>query len=314
MRNLICIALCTALALLLPGLGLAQTTMSSTTLSAAVAVGDQEVVVASATGITAYTNTVNTMLFVDREAMAVTSVSGTRIGVYRSQSGSRLTAHASGATVWLGPPAAFYSAAPFGPCTATAVGYHPRVVTSTGELWSCPNSQWQRLEAAAAVGTPNTGVTAYEVGDGRKRVTKLSFTDLAIGTTVAAANEAYGKLLYTFPAGVVAVKAATMSVALTGSGTACDADTPDGGLGSTIATGAQALLSGVGATAEDILTGQTVANLTATATVKSVVNQPLAIEAAGAHTVHLNVADGWAAGACAITATGTVVLDWSLLN
>jgi hypothetical protein len=134
--------LCISLALALPNFALAQTTMSFTTLSAAVAVGDAEVNLTSASDVTAATNTVNTVLFVDREAMDVISVTGTRVSVHRSRNGSLLTAHASGATVYLGAPAAFATADPVGPCAAATSGYAPRIVPSTGNLWECYGSVW----------------------------------------------------------------------------------------------------------------------------------------------------------------------------
>jgi hypothetical protein len=91
--------------------------------------------------------------------------------------------------------------------------------------------------------------------------------------------------------------------------------TADIGLGTVIASGAVSVLGGT-ATFENILTGQTAANASGTPTVKTVVNQHLAIEAAGAHTVHLNIADTWADTAGAdLTGdiAGTVVIKWSLL-
>ncbi len=92
-----------------------------------------------------------------------------------------------------------------------------------------------------------------------------------------------------------------------------NADTPDGGLGTTIAAGANALLSDTSG-AENILTGQTFNNCTGTAELKTVADQVLVIEAAGNHTVYFNVADGWAAsGDSAAAIAGTVVLEWSLL-
>jgi hypothetical protein len=162
-------------------------------------------------------------------------------------------------------------------------------------------------------GTANTGVTAVTYGGGKDFVTVLT---VAVTNAVDVADNAAladGYLLYTFPAGPIAVLAASMSMALTlAEDTTATADI---GLGTVIASGAVSVLGGT-ATFENILTGQTAANASGTPTVKTVVNQHLAIEAAGAHTVHLNIADTWADTAGAdLTGdiAGTVVIKWSLL-
>lgn len=165
------------------------------------------------------------------------------------------------------------------------------------------------------VGTAATGVTATEEGTGFRHRTTL-----AVSTTLPAiaggANLAVGKLLYTFPAGVVVVHAAHMSLAITQSEGNITADTPDGGLGTVIGSGAVALLNGT-ATFENILTGQTFNDCNGTAEVKALgptAGIPLIIESGDAHTVYFNVADLWAAsGDAAAALAGTVVLDWSFL-
>jgi len=297
----------------LAGLASGQTAMTTTTLAAATGASDLTISVASATGMTARSLGTVSMLYVDREAMRVTTVNGTVIGVERGTDGTRPTAHLSGAKVFVGPPAAFYLSTPSGSCASTTEAYLPRVVVATGEIWNCVDSVWRAYRGSYTnVGTPNTGVTAQEMGDDKYHVTKLTFTDLSVGAATGAANLAVGKLLYTLPAGAIVVKAAYMSVALTGAGSTIDADTPDVGIGTTIGSGVVAVLGGTAAF-EDIITGQTAADVNGTATTKTISNQILTIEAAGAHTVHLNVADGWA-GAAAFTGTGTVVLEWVLLQ
>jgi len=298
------------------GLAFPQATMTSTTLSVALNATDTKLTVASATGITAPSGSqVTTILFADKEAMAVQAVNGTVITVRRAYQ-TRSSSHASGATVYVGPPAYYYQFDPAGSCTSAAELVLPRIVVPTGNVWTCTSSQWTlsvlaELTTGLHVGAAETGVTAAEYGDARQHVTKLTFTALAIGSSTGAAELGFGKLLYTLPAGAIVVRAAYMSVALTGSGAACDADTPDGGIGTVIASGVVNVLGGT-ATFEDMLTGQTFNNLTGTAEVKTVSNQILTIEAASAHTVHFNLADGWAA-ACDVTGTGTVTLEWSYL-
>jgi len=87
------------------------------------------------------------------------------------------------------------------------------------------------------VGTANTGVTATEEGNAAFHKTELTFTDLAIGSAVGAANLAFGKLLYTLPAGAQFVKAVYINVALTGTVTIVG-DTPEVGVGSVLGAGA----------------------------------------------------------------------------
>jgi len=164
---------------------------------------------------------------------------------------------------------------------------------------------------SANVGTANTGVTAVERGDGRQHQTVLTFTNLAVGSATGAANLAFGKLLYTLPAGVQNYKVAYMNVTLTGAA-GIVADTPDVGIGTVIGSGAVAVLGGT-ATFEDIITGQTSGAIDGTNAIIANDNTvDLFRNTADAKTVHLNVADGWAA-AGAVTATGTIVLEWSTI-
>ncbi len=173
------------------------------------------------------------------------------------------------------------------------------------------------LKTSSNNGTANTGVTAVEYGDGYQHTTVLTVSQsaaLTVGDNVSLAD---GYLLYTFPAGVVVVDYAYMSISVDGV-TEQATDQPDVGLGTVIATGAIALLDGTG-TFENIITGQTAANCNGTATVKTALptaNVPFIIESGDAHTLHFNVADLWAAGATDLTGdiAGTVVLVWSFLQ
>lgn len=165
----------------------------------------------------------------------------------------------------------------------------------------------------ANVGYANAGTTAVEYGDSRNHVTVLT-----VSTTLPAiaggANLGVGKLLYTMPAGAVAIMSAKMALAITQSQGNITADTPDGGLGSVIASGVVATLDGT-PTFEDILTGQTFNDCNGTVETKTVANQPMVMESGAAHTVHFNVADGWAAsGDAAAGLAGTVILAWTYLG
>lgn len=168
------------------------------------------------------------------------------------------------------------------------------------------------------IGTANTGVTATEYGDARNHVTKLTFTDLAIGSAVATANLAFGKLLYTLSAGAQLVEAVFMNLALTGTVTIVG-NTPDVGIGSVIASGAVNVLGGT-ATFEDYITGQTSGAISGANLIEVVTGATAGVltgialnKSTSAKTIHLNVADGWA-GAGDVTATGIVVIVWKTLQ
>jgi len=171
------------------------------------------------------------------------------------------------------------------------------------------------LGTSTNVGTANTGTTAAELGDGRRHITTLT-----VSTTLPAiaggAALGVGKLLYTLPAGEVIVTGAYMSLAITQTQGNITADTPDGGLGTTIASGVVSVLSGTAAF-ENIITGQTFNDCNGTAEVVTVTPTaavPLVVAAAGNHTIYFNVADTWAAsGDSAATLTGTVILFWEFV-
>ncbi len=163
-------------------------------------------------------------------------------------------------------------------------------------------------------GVVNTGSTAVESGEAIHHKTTLTVNS-TLPAIAGGADLSVGKLLYTFPAGSIVVNAAYMSMGITQTDGNINADTPDVGIGTTIGSGANALLSDVGAGSENILTGQTANNCTGTAEVKTVADQVLVIEAGDDHTVYFNVADGWAAsGDAAAIIAGTVVLDWTFIK
>jgi len=170
----------------------------------------------------------------------------------------------------------------------------------------------KQLVTAANLGTANTGTTAAEYGDGRVHQTVLT-----VATTLPAitggADLAVGKLLYTFPAGEIIVESAHMSLAITQSEGNITADTPDGGLGTTIGSGAVAVLGGT-AGFENVLTGQTFNNCNGTAEVLTLVTSLVIADAAN-HTLYFNVADGWAAsGDAAAGLAGTVIVNWRYMG
>jgi hypothetical protein len=100
---------------------------ADTTLSSAVAVTDTDIVVASATSISA-----GRLVLIDGEFMVVTQdyVSGTTIGVTRGQNGTVTAAHPASARVTHGAPGDFTSAAPGSPTLI------PGVMTNTTTSYS----------------------------------------------------------------------------------------------------------------------------------------------------------------------------------
>lgn len=138
-----------AISLVLCALGTAQTTMTSTTLSAAItSITGTTVRVASATGITGFTNgQPTTWIYVDKELMPVYSVNGTTLVVQRT---GATALHASSAKVWVGPYNAFLQGDPSGSCTAANQPYLPGVSVATGILWNCGNGQWTAFSTYTA--------------------------------------------------------------------------------------------------------------------------------------------------------------------
>lgn len=165
------------------------------------------------------------------------------------------------------------------------------------------------------VGTAATGSTVLHYGDGINMRAVLT-VDTTLPAIAGGANLAVGKLLYTLPAGANLIKSAYMSMAITQTDGNINADTPDVGLGTVIASGVVAVLGGT-ATFENIITGQTAANCTGTATVKTsapTAGTALAIETGDAHTIYFNAADGWAAsGDAGALLTGTVIIDYTFV-
>jgi len=142
-----------ALLTLIPVLGFSQTTLTSTTLSANITTGSAtSFTVASATGFSA-----NRFAFVDREAMQITSVSGTTITAIRGALGTVARPHTSGQTVYVGSVNSFTNTPydPAGRCTSTTFEVLPFINVQTGSLVTCTSSIYdvQRAQLAEIQGT-----------------------------------------------------------------------------------------------------------------------------------------------------------------
>lgn len=167
------------------------------------------------------------------------------------------------------------------------------------------------------IGTPGTGTTAVEYGDSYNHSTVLAINGV-LPNIPGGASLGLGLLLYTFPAGAQIVDASNVSVGITQTAGHINADTPTVGLGSVIASGAVAVLSGT-ATFQDINVGKAAANCTGTKTVQTKIptSTPFAFisEAAGSKAIYFNAAFAWAAsGDPAAIVAGSVILGWRQMS
>ena len=163
------------------------------------------------------------------------------------------------------------------------------------------------------IGTVAVGSTVVEYGNGIHHQSVIT-VDTTLGDIPGGANLALGKLIYTFPSGALNVKATYMSMALTQSDGNITSDTPDIGIGTTLASGVQTALSAAGAGAENMLTGQAADDCNGTAEVIQLVTS-LIVATGDAHVVYFNVADDWAASgddACGIA--GAIIIEWTFLT
>lgn len=141
----------------------AQTAITRTTLSAAVAPGASRILVASATGFSASGSKNTYIAYIDNQAYKVTSVSGTTIGV-TSTNGYPTpdTKHASGALVFFGPAGGvdnnysspFVQNEPSGACSRATMGYAPIIVPRTGGWFDCHGGAWIEQTAPRLVSLP----------------------------------------------------------------------------------------------------------------------------------------------------------------
>jgi len=167
----------------------------------------------------------------------------------------------------------------------------------------------------SAVGTPGVGMTSVEESIGSWHKTTITVPITTVLPAIAGgADLAVGVLIYTLPAGAKIIKSGNVDIALDELDGNITADTPDVGIGTVIGTGAVSVLGGTG-TFEDIVTGRAAADCNGTATVGTAMptgaTGGLVIEVGDAHTIHFNVADGWAAsGEAACPVTGTAVIEW----
>jgi hypothetical protein len=167
------------------------------------------------------------------------------------------------------------------------------------------------------LGTVGTSVTAvHRTIDNRTFQTSLVVGSRTVDTVTGAAL-GLGSLIYTFPAGDILINGATATMTATPSGATLDTDQPYMGIGTVVASGAVADLTGT-ATFDSIVEQDQVNAAFSGAVAKTALNTTYSatpILAAGAHTVYLNIADTWAAQDAALAlAASSVIINWTLLS
>ena len=120
-------------------------------------------------------------------------------------------------------------------------------------------------------------------------------------------------MIYTFPAGKIIVKRTTFSVGIIGTAALNAADTPEIGVGTSVATGTIATLGAGSAAMENMFDGTAIAACDNTAYQGSQ-SLTLGIAAAGSHAVYLNVADTWTGVDAGMKATGRVIIEWAYMS
>lgn len=196
----------------------------------------------------------------------------------------------------------------------------PGVNPSDAVTWSSTQTFDGDLVSSLNAGTAGTGVTATEFGDGYHHITRLAMSSSAVLPDIpGGAALGAGLLIYTFPAGVIIVDAVHMDIGITQTDGNINADTPDVGIGSVIATGAVSVLGGT-STFEDYVTGSAATNCTGTntdSTTEMTAGGAVIIPASGglSHAVHFNAADTWAAsGDDAAILDGNIWIAWRFLG
>lgn len=153
----------------------AQTTLNSTTTTAAVTATQQLIPLTSVTNISVGSRAgLGDLVFFDREAAQVNAIDtvGLTVTVRRGVLGTLASAHASGVVVWTGQQQRFYTTQVVGACTATSEQYLPHIVlpgtatTVGGDIYDCKNGEWVQLrESGYRVWNPgrSDGGTTYTV-------------------------------------------------------------------------------------------------------------------------------------------------------
>lgn len=166
----------------------AQLTVTQTTTASAVTLTATSVNLTSSTGVLA-----NSEIFVDREAMLVTAVTGNLVSVNRGYDGTYRAAHASGMTVYAGPSTAVVGVGspfvmadpPFGSCNTTDFTYSLWINPVKGYVWRCANSEWVTVNNPVKQG-PAVGPHLGAVIASAATIAPTTFLTHVSGTTTIA--------------------------------------------------------------------------------------------------------------------------------
>lgn len=164
-------------------------------------------------------------------------------------------------------------------------------------------------------GVAATGWTAEEYGNGTLHTTVIT-NNAAWTKAIASAALAFGDDIYTFPLG--GIKILGVTYAMTATGATC-VSTPEVGLGTVLAAGANATLGAAGNTTEDITDGTAISAISAVGTAVAVVKLPEADTTnLDGHTtaipVFLNIAGNWAVTETLTFSAITVTITWAFLG
>lgn len=204
---------------LLAAFAFGQTALTSTTVTSVLTANQNVIPVASASGITAMgaQGQYTTLLYIDHELIGVRSISGLNLTVDRGLSPAPVgeasrTTHRNAARVWIGPPAAFTSAEPYGQCVRSSLVYVPVIVVSTGHKFDCLGLTTAGAYARTdAPGTPVLGATvasAAGVLSLNATIATVSGTAAITGITVPAGFEP-GMTITIIPSGAFTWTTAT---------------------------------------------------------------------------------------------------------
>lgn len=168
------------------------------------------------------------------------------------------------------------------------------------------------VQTTGNIGTAATGSTAVEYGDGYNHMTVLT-VNTTLPAITGGVDQGLGKLIYTFPAGIIVVHSCYSNLAITQSEGNINADQPYVGFGTTIASGAVSVLSGTPAF-NNVIADDQAADSNGTGTTQIDVTQ-LTIVSGDDHTVYFNAAASWSAGGdSAATLTGTFTMEWKFMS
>jgi hypothetical protein len=209
---------------------------------------------------------------------------------------------------------------------------HPtaEALTVSGAISTATLEATGKITSTSGAGTVTTAATtvAEEFGGGIDHITKLTLTAFSVGAGADATDLACGGEVYTFPAGDLIIYDSSLLGAFTSLWSVTTIADGEYGMGTVIGSGANDLLSEVGATAENIMTGQTLTTYVADGTSVLCCATPtgdtpsavgLVMRASGglAHKLFLNICATWpnsAASPTGVTFTGVLTVRWRKIS